>query len=61
LIDSVNINPAEEFELLPNKSKLVRFIVKAPGTFTDAEYPFQLYFGPPLYWSPRKTQPAGRR
>lgn len=45
LLDNIGINP-EEFELLPGKSRLVRFIVKVPHDVEHAEYPFQLYFQP---------------
>lgn len=45
LLEHIGINP-EEFELLPGKSRLVRFIVKVPAGTENAEYPFQLYFEP---------------
>lgn len=45
LIDNIRVNP-EEFDLLPGKARLVRFIVKVPEQPKDAEYPFQLYFEP---------------
>ncbi len=45
LLDNVSVNP-DEFQLLPNKGRLVRFIVKTPETPADAEYPLQLYFEP---------------
>lgn len=45
LLDNIGINP-EEFELLPGKSRLVRFIVKAPPEIATTETAFQLYFQP---------------
>lgn len=45
LLDNIRVNP-EEFELLPGKSRLVRFLVKAPPRAASGEYPFQLYFEP---------------
>jgi hypothetical protein len=45
LLDNIGINP-EEFDLLPGKSRLVRFLVKVPEQPENAEYPFQLYFQP---------------
>ncbi len=45
LTDNIRVNP-EEFDLLPGKSRLVRFIVKVPPQPQNGEYPFQLYFEP---------------
>jgi hypothetical protein len=45
LAEHIGINP-REFDLLPGKSRLVRFVVKTPEGVNNAEYPFQLYFEP---------------
>lgn len=45
LLDNIGINP-REFDLLPGRSRLVRFVVKTPEQEQNAEYPFQLYFEP---------------
>lgn len=57
LLDNIGINP-EEFELLPGKSRLVRFIVKVPHDIENAEYPFQLYFQPTSLLEPDAKQQA---
>lgn len=59
LLDHIGINP-EEFDLLPGKSRLVRFVVKVPPGNENAEYPFQLYFQPTdlLEPSSRKQTPG---
>ena len=45
LVDNIGVNP-REFDLLPGKTRLVRFVVKTPEGVQNAEYPFQLYFEP---------------
>lgn len=45
LLKNIGINP-EEFELLPGKSRLVRFLVKIPHEVATTEAAFQLYFQP---------------
>jgi hypothetical protein len=45
LLDNLSINP-EEFDLLPGKSRLVRFLVKTPPEAGPSEYAFQLHFQP---------------
>ena len=45
LLDNIGVNP-REFDLLPGRSRLVRFLVKTPEQMQTAEYPFQLYFEP---------------
>ena len=57
LLDNMNINP-EEFELLPGKSRLVRFLVKVPADMKDVEYPFQLYFQPTVLLQPEMKKSA---
>ncbi|WP_373533031.1 hypothetical protein [Vampirovibrio sp.] len=56
LLDNIRVNP-EEFELLPGKSRLVRFIVKVSPDAQDAEYPFQLYFEPTSLLEPDVKKP----
>lgn len=58
LIQNTGINP-EEFELLPGKSRLVRFIVKTPTEALNAEYPFQLYFQPTSLLEPEARKDNG--
>jgi hypothetical protein len=45
LLNAVRFNP-EEFELAPNQSRSVRFVVKLPPETPDGEYPLQFYFEP---------------
>lgn len=45
LIENIGINP-REFDLLPGKTRQVRFVVKSPEPAQNAEYAFQLYFEP---------------
>jgi len=56
LLDNIGINP-EEFDLLPGKSRLVRFIIKVPHEISTLESAFQLYFQPVnlLEVEPQKT------
>ncbi len=58
LLENTGINP-EEFELLPGKSRLVRFIVKTPPDAVNAEYPFQLYFQPTSLLEPEARKANG--
>jgi hypothetical protein len=57
LLNTIDINP-EEFDLLPGKSRLVRFLVKVPDQPEDAEYPFQLYFQPMDQLNPPAATPG---
>lgn len=57
LLDNIGINP-EEFELLPGKSRLVRFIVKVPHEVTKLEAAFQLYFQPTNLLEAEAQKPA---
>jgi hypothetical protein len=45
LLSAVRFNP-EEFELAPNQTRSVRFVVKLPPDTPDGEYPLQFYFEP---------------
>lgn len=61
LLDNLSINP-EEFDLLPGKSRLVRFLVKGSPDSEAAEHAFQLYFQPTdLLESAAKTSAPGIR